>query len=145
MAERILANVKVNADGCWLWQGKRAGGRGGKEYGQIVIYVNRKRTYQYIHRVSYITFKGAIPKRKEIRHICHVSLCANPAHLTVGTRKQNMLDRTLAGRKGNKITPAQVRKIRRDTRTQSVIAASYGITQNMVSKIRLRQNWKDVT
>ncbi len=96
------------------------------------------------HRTSYRTFKGKIPKGKEIRHTCHRPLCINPDHLILGTRTQNMLDRLLAGRKGNKITPMEVMKIRHAHGTQEEIGKRFGINQSMVSKIKRRQCWTNV-
>jgi hypothetical protein len=139
IADRIYANIKISGGGCWIWCGKTGGGR--LRYG----YLNFTSGSRAAHRVSYETFNGKIPAGKEVRHTCHETMCCNPDHLVLGTRRENMLDRTIAGRKGNKITPAQVRRIRGDQRTQSAIAAAYGITQSMVSKIKLRQAWPDVT
>jgi hypothetical protein len=143
MAERLKANCRVLPNGCWEWTGKRAGKE--KSYAYITFWQGGKHVSRSACRVSYETFVGPIPKGHDVRHvICHFTLCINPEHLAPGTRTQNMLDRTIAGRKGNKITPADVKVIRADPRTQALIAANWGINQSMVSKIKLRRNWKDV-
>jgi hypothetical protein len=46
---------------------------------------------------------------------------------------------------GRQLTAEQVRAIRADTRSQSVIAAEYGVTQNFVSAIKLHRSYKWVT
>ena len=141
MAERLCANCEVDANGCWVWQ-PRPGVWG---YAYVYLWEAGRRRTRLAHRVSYETFKGPIPEKLEIRHTCHNRPCINPDHLIVGTRKQNMLDRTLAGRKGSKITPADVRHIRADgRRPYAVIAADYGINASMVSHIKTRRYWPDV-
>ena len=141
MGDYLRANSKVDANGCWVWQLSQAG----KGYGQVGSNEPGGTKGRYAHRASYAFFNGPIPKGLQVQHTCHNRACCNPAHLKLGTGKQNMLDRTLAGRKGWKITPADVRRIRADGRAPlSVIAADYGITPSVVSKIKLRQLWRDV-
>jgi hypothetical protein len=41
----------------------------------------------------------------------------------------------------SKLCEEQVHAIRTDTRTQQIIAKEYGVSQGVISKIKLRQNW----
>ena len=80
--------------GCWLWQGAR----NNKGYGVI----RHKGRNQYVHRVSYQRFKGFIPKKLELDHLCHKGtsctvwkdcphrFCINPDHLQPVTHLINM-------------------------------------------------------
>lgn len=43
-----------------------------------------------VHRVSYETFIGPIPKGLEIDHLCRVKVCANPEHLEAVTHQENV-------------------------------------------------------
>ena len=43
-----------------------------------------------------------------------------------------------------KLTPAQVRAIRKDTRACKVVGNEYGLSQAQVSRIRRRVQWKDL-
>ncbi len=76
--------------GCWLWQKNR------DRHGYGVKWLNR-RTVK-VHRISYSLFTGDIPDGLQVQHICHVRHCCNPAHLKVGTVKDNALDMLAAGR-----------------------------------------------
>ena len=76
---------KVNkVDGCWMW----TGAKDKDGYGIFSHDGSAKRA----HRLSYIHYKGAIPKGHVIRHSCK-NLCVNPDHLKTGTQQQNMDDK----------------------------------------------------
>jgi hypothetical protein len=88
------AGVKKGApDECWPWQGATLlmGNKSGGKYGTMTFMGKPMRT----HRVAYMIAHNLrpIPRGKVIRHfICHFGLCCNPAHLKMGTHKQNMED-----------------------------------------------------
>jgi len=77
---------------CWLWNAHinyKVGGYGAFKF--------RNRMYG-AHVVSYILFKGEVPKGKEVCHIHSGNRhCVNPEHLYIGTHKQNMQDRLRDG------------------------------------------------
>lgn len=81
----------IKTDSCWLWQGSLRNKIG---YGQIRL---NKNNY-YVHRVAYEHWVGEIPKGKILMHSCDVRNCINPAHLKIGTQKENMLDASIKGR-----------------------------------------------
>ena len=68
--------------GCWLWLDCL--NRGG--YG--VFYNGTKNVLA--HRFSYERVHGAIPKGKELDHLCRVPCCVNPDHLEAVTHKENV-------------------------------------------------------
>lgn len=88
--DRIRANIKVNAQGCWEWQlFIRRNGYGQMKYeGKTVD----------AHRVSYRCFHGEIPEGMDVLHSCDNRRCANPDHLRLGTHKENMEDMVAKGR-----------------------------------------------
>jgi hypothetical protein len=92
LLERLLNKVIVNdVTDCWEWQG----GKNNIGYGMMRD-ENRMRT---IHRVSYEEHSQTkIPAGMSVMHSCDNPLCANPAHLSVGTHQQNMLDMYTKGR-----------------------------------------------
>lgn len=68
---------------CWLWTGCLVGGYG------FFLYDTQNRA----HRVAWILANGAIPDGLCVCHKCDVPHCVNPAHLFLGTHRDNMLDR----------------------------------------------------
>ncbi len=84
--ERLLRRIIKNENGCWMWQGAKAG----SGYGQIRL--RRDQNPGLAHRVSYQEFVGPIPtdengKTLFIDHLCYDEkgysnkLCINPDHL----------------------------------------------------------------
>lgn len=137
--------------GCWLWT--RSINVPG--YGQG--YWNGKVTGA--HRLSWVEAnKREIPSGMDICHKCDVKTCVNPAHLFLGTRKENLADMTRKGRRnmkasvwlkgerngGAKLSAEQVRAIRADVRHRREIAADYGIRIEQVYRILNRTRWTHV-
>jgi hypothetical protein len=101
--DRIRANIKVNAKGCWEWQLfiRRSG------YGQMKF---EGKTVD-AHRVSYRCFHGEIAEGLFVCHRCDDKRCCNPEHLFLGTHSENLIDyRKKGGRLGprRKMTPDMV-------------------------------------
>lgn len=102
-------------------------------------------------RISYQLYKRPIPPGLHVLHTCDYPACVNPAHLFVGTHRQNMVDRNAKGRarggslKGElhpkaKLSNTQAREIRRLAKigemSQRNIAALFQISQPQVSMIK---------
>lgn len=81
--ERIMSHVD-KVDGHWLWTAK---GRTGlfREYGGTRLNGRAMSS----HRAVWILHKGPIPFGIDLLHQCDVKLCCNPAHLRLGTHRQN--------------------------------------------------------
>lgn len=152
-------NTQPTARGCWLWTGhpnKKSG------YGQLAI----GGVHYLAHRLAYELERGPIPDGLQVRHCCDVRLCCNPAHLLLGTHKDNMDDRAARGRtatgertlarknperlaRGEKhgmtsLTAGDVLAIRGSTLSQTALARKYGITQAAISSIILRRTWRHI-
>lgn len=77
--------------GCWLWIG------GEHKFGYGVMGdENHKSTAA--HRISYRLFNGEITDGLCVLHRCDVPQCVNPAHLFLGTKKDNTRDAMKKGR-----------------------------------------------
>lgn len=133
--------------GCIEWTGSKDA----KGYGQLRI--NRKAVKA--HRYAWERVNGKIPDGLLIRHKCDNPRCVNIEHLETGTHKDNVDDMDGRGRRVNgqlkgtdchasKLNEDDIRKIRKDTRRQIDIASDFGISQTVVSKIKLRQAWRHV-
>lgn len=144
--ERRLQRYEKHPSGCWIWQGSFD--RNG--YGRI----GRGQKKHWAHRAIYeVTHGVTVPSDKVVCHSCDNPKCVNPAHLWLGTRTDNMLDKIQKGRclKGedcptSKLTAAQVLRIKaRDGRTQQEIADELGISRVTVSDIRRGKSWAWLT
>ena len=69
---------------CWLWTGYvRPDG-----YAELM---DEKGLHNYVHRISYRIFHGAMTDGMEIDHLCRTRHCVNPWHLEQVTGTINML------------------------------------------------------
>ena len=68
----------------------------GKGYGQ---FYPKKRAPQGAHRYSWELANGTkVPAGMHVMHSCDTPACVNPAHLSVGTPRDNHADKTAKGR-----------------------------------------------
>jgi len=94
----IQSNVKVDDNGCWIWQGSVnkpiPGHPGIGGYGLMYYRPSHqiRGTMRSVHRVAYELLVGEIPPGRDVMHICHVRNCCNPDHLLCGTKSMNMQD-----------------------------------------------------
>ena len=91
----------VKSDGCWLWTGHTVRG-----YGEIGLGGRAGRNLK-AHRVSWELANGPIPPGLLVCHHCDTPACVNPAHLFLGTVRDNALD---ASRKGRLNQPTKAHK-----------------------------------
>src|SRR5690606_26216538 len=117
---------------CWPWTGRReAAGYGS---------ANTKTGRRKAHRVAYSLTKGPLLSGMSVCHACDNPCCVNPAHLWLGTHRENMRDRATKGRGGNlkgvangraKLTDQSVswiRLLKARGLTNRQIADAFGVT-----------------
>jgi hypothetical protein len=81
------------SDGCWEW----TGGMNKVGYGQFSLGWGKMHTAS---RVSYMIFKGEIPRGLHVCHTCDNRRCVRPDHLFLGTCLDNMTDKVRKCRAG---------------------------------------------
>lgn len=142
--ERFMLHVSPEPNtGCWLWTGSTEE----KRYGQFFA---DGRTIS-AHRWAYLHWRGPIAGGLCVLHRCDQPCCANPAHLWLGTNRENVDDRQRKRRSamgarngGAKLTTDAVLAIRSDTRSQRQIAAAYGLSIGYVQRLRAGRRWTHV-
>lgn len=137
-------------DACWPWTGaKRSGAQG---YGNFKI-----QSYVAVraHRVSYALYYGQSPGGLLVCHKCDNPVCVNPSHLFLGTVQDNSDDMKRKGRAARrdqrgerngaaKLTEADVSKVRQlidAGQTNVAIAERFGVTHQLISRIRRGRSW----
>ena len=81
--DRIMERLVLDENGCWLVTGSLAT----TGYGQV----RHNGRHTSTHRVSYEYFRGEIPSHLQVDHLCRVRHCANPWHMELVTRAENVL------------------------------------------------------
>lgn len=148
--KRMFANIQeVNMIGCWLTKGNDRDG-----YFQTTITNNAKQHNVFLHRLMYWAANNQPDMTGlVVMHSCDTPNCINPAHLKLGTVKDNNVDRSNKGRsaKGeksgrSKLTELQVKEINdlyaTGNYSQQDIATTYNVNQTCISAILLCKSWK---
>jgi hypothetical protein len=138
---------------CWEWTGYRHPvgygqiGRGPKGAGGL-----------HTHRAAWEVTNGPIPKGKLVLHTCDNRLCVNPAHLWLGTHRDNTQDMIAKGRRRPssavargedvalaKLTEEMVRAMRAEPpMTFKELGEKYGVSTGTANKVILRRTWKHI-
>ena len=143
---RFKGKYQEQPNGCYEWQAA-LNERG---YGLFRIDGVTKKA----HRIAYTIFKGEIPEGLLVCHSCDNKKCVNPAHLWLGTDKDNMTDKVAKNRqiKGSLVNHAKLTeddvisiKIRlKSGQTQVSIAREYGVHPMTILSIKQGKTWTHV-
>lgn len=146
LRERFERHVSPEPmSGCWLWTGSTRDG-----YGAFWL-DGRALNAQ---RAAWLILVGEIPDGAGhhgtvVRHKCDNRACVNPAHLELGSQRDNVHDALERGRArhGSRLTPDVVAEIRRRSllgESQRSVAASLRTSQSNVGRIVRGEAWPHV-
>lgn len=138
--------IRRGPNECWPW----AGGHIPGGYGAFAVAGKSIGA----HRVSVVVHGKGDPTGKTVRHSCDNPGCVNPAHLTIGTQKDNMrdrLERTGYPRGGAvynaRLTEEVVREARQryaQGETPYVMAREYGVNKGTLFNAIHGDTWAHV-
>jgi hypothetical protein len=147
--ERFWSRVAIKDENeCWEWIGRKSK----KGYGIMSVGDYEKSA----HRLSYVLANEEIPDNLCVCHSCDNRACVNPAHLFLGTNKDNVIDKLKKGRhrtfKGSqhfnaRLSDEQVLEIRaiyasKDHPPQWKLGEMYGVSQSQIHLIVCYKEWK---
>jgi hypothetical protein len=144
-----MEDVEKHKDGCWLWEGEH------KTSGYGVFYLTNSLAV-HAHRFAYVLWIGELPRRMCVMHTCDNRLCVNPAHLKLGTHKENTQDALAKGRLAvgernhqAKLTDEIVRTMRQEYQPGrgefKRLGQKYGVKETAARKAVLGITWQHVS
>lgn len=93
---RIIANLRKEPSGCWVWTGYCG------SFGYGMLYMgpkpNGKPKNRNAHRAMYIAIHGPLLRSQFVCHRCDNPPCCNPDHLFIGSLADNNRDMAAKGR-----------------------------------------------
>jgi hypothetical protein len=142
--ERLLSKLDTSGgqDACWPWMGARHR----RGYGLV----GARKAHRLIYRLlTSVPLDGIC-----VCHRCDNPPCCNPAHLFAGTTSDNMRDMTIKGRNRPRgrapagvpldaTDAAMIREACSRQARQVDVAALYGVSQPLVSKIVRGLTWAE--
>jgi hypothetical protein len=153
IVERLWAHVARGSEAdCWVWRSVH--GKPVRRYGCLGR-PGRRGAVLYAHRISFELHHGPIPDGLYVCHRCDNPPCVNPAHLFLGTARDNVVDMAQKGRgRGFRWRPGtsartvltedlvrDIRARRAAGETNKAIAAEFGIGLSVVSMAACGRNW----
>lgn len=144
-------------NGCWVWTGEKTA----HGYGSLRLGGSKRVS---AHRTSYKYFYGEIPTGLYVCHSCDNPACVNPAHLWLGTPKENAMDMSRKGRQAFQINPKRAARGERASKakltepdviaiksllgsgafTLKAIGNLYGVSATAIRYIKSGKNWAHV-
>lgn len=138
--------VLPHPGGCWYWTGAVSS----TGYGTVRFEGKVRKA----HHVAYLMAGGALPESGSgrqgfvVMHTCDNRLCVNPAHLKLGTQKQNVHDAQRKGRGPQwadtrpcrqRFDREEARKLREQGLTYKQIGTRLGVRDTSVHRALIKE------
>jgi len=157
LADRFWAKVdRLGPDACWLFTAAAYP----NGYGAFWADLGGGSRMHAAHRVAFFLTHGHLPTEGlDLMHACDVRRCCNPAHLSEGTRTDNMRDAARKGRtrrtptvigeqcRTAKLTVPQVLEIRARAAAgerRRPLSVEFGVGYEAVAAVLRRDTWRHV-
>jgi hypothetical protein len=147
--QRLDYYTRIDESGCHIFTGTI----GNHGYGRLRINDVEYTT----HRLAWALANGPIPKGLHILHNCDVRACVNPAHLRLGTNRENVDDMMSRGRWGpprshpkgssspvSKLTEKQALELYHSKEHAKVLAKRFCVSPSTVYMIRGKKVWAHI-
>jgi len=146
---KLWDNTIIDKDtDCWLWQGKR----NKQGYGEITWNGKWYRTNRLSYSLTHENIK--LTEEQQVCHHCDNPPCINPAHLFLGTAKDNAQDAISKGRINyshiqNILSEQDVITIKEELKHYRYgmcrqLAKKYNVTDTAITNIKNGWNWKNI-
>lgn len=142
--EAFWAKVGVaGVNECWDWLSSVSG------WGYGHLWVKKLNRTVVASRVSYVIAHGEIPDGLFVCHSCDNRRCVNPAHLFLGTAKDNSHDAVRKGRWRNTksiLTAHDIPVIRQmaGTLSNQKIGRRYGVCEAAIRSVIEGRTWRHI-
>lgn len=152
---RLRLKRQIIRCGCWIWTGLNTAASQKRHPNNLIYGVIKVGSKSFrVHRLSWMVYRGKIPRGKNVLHRCDRSLCFNPDHLFIGTQLENMRDCVAKDRHARgeekstaKLTDSNVRLIRKLASggiSQRALAKRFGIGKSLAGDVVRLKRWKHV-
>ncbi len=146
---------RLDGDKCRSWL-RAINDRG---YGIFGLGAGHYKTIVRAHRIAFYCHNGGMDHDLEVMHSCNNPKCCNPAHLSQGTHLCNMRYMKACGRSHGrgpsgtghplaKLSDGDVVQIRArvsNGETGVSLAKEFGVSDALISKVKLGKAWKHVS
>lgn len=147
LEEKLLSKASQQGE-CLVWFGQKCK----RGYGRLRLDGRLQRA----HRLMYELRNGPIPAGAVVMHSCDNRACINPAHLSVGTQRENIHDMINKGRSNRvrgerhpkaKLTGEEVKEIRRRfvsydrTNGARALGREFGVTWQSILAVVSGKSW----
>ena len=140
--KRFIDKLKASDNGCIEWNGVKTD----KGYGEFTINKDGKFLKIRAHRWALGFAYGGVLFKSDfsVCHHCDNPSCVNPQHLFLGTNNDNVKDKVLKNRAGQKLTADKVKEIKNSTESTKTLMEKFDVGKTTINYVKSGKTWKHV-